>query len=180
MRGQILEASAAGGGLILGSDGARYTFSASDWRSPAPPTAGLEVDFVAAGTAAQEIYALPGASAWAGRPPRGAAAADEGSSVTLGVIGIGCLVLGFVVPVLPTIAAFILGLIGADSAKRHNNENGLLLSRIAWIGALILFLIGIFLLVFAASFAWPFIGVMMEYLQHAMRNEMGQRAVLLL
>ena len=46
--------------------------------------------------------------------------------MTLGIIGILCLALGFAIPILPTIAAFVLGLIGASSAKRHDNSTGLI------------------------------------------------------
>lgn len=178
MRGQILEAdTAAVSGLVLGSDGNRYTFERSNWKSPVPPAAGLEIDFVPGDMVAQEIYVLPGAASATNAPQR-QPVSEEGASVMLGLIGIGCLALGFIVPVLPTIAAFVLGLIGADSAKRHNNATGLLFSRIAWIGAIILFAVAIVLIVLAVSFAWPFFGMMMDYVHEAIREEMGQRALL--
>lgn len=70
------------------------------------------------------------------RPPEGG-----GNSVLLGILGLVFLLLGFVVPFVPTIVAFILGLVGADSGKRYKNTAGVVLSRIAWIGALVLFIV---------------------------------------
>lgn len=61
----------------------------------------------------------------------------------MGAIGCVCLVLGFVIPFIPTIAAFVLGVIGAGQAKAAGNDDtGLVLSRISWIGALTLLVIG--------------------------------------
>lgn len=177
MRGQILEADTAGGGLILGNDGNRYTFARSHWKSPVAPAAGREVDFVLQDMDAHDIYVLPGAASVA-PPAQRQPISEEGASVVLGVIGIGCLALGFIVPLLPTVAAFVIGLIGAVSAKRHNNETGLLLSRVAWVGGLILLVIVVVLIVLAVSFAWPFIGMMMEYVQQAIRSELAQTALL--
>src|SRR5262245_60224016 len=129
MQGQILEASAAKSGMILGDDGNRYTFTAADWRTADAPAAGVRVDFVPGeGGAAREIFPLPGA---APVPPAGTATAatltppstsypprpPANNSQLLGWIGIVCLVIGFILPIIiPTIAAMILGLIGADTA----------------------------------------------------------------
>ena len=177
MRGQILEANAAAGsGLILGNDGNRYTFARGDWKSPLAPAAGLDVDFVPTDMDAHDIYVLPGAVSMA-PPGQRQPISEEGASVVLGVIGIDCLALGFIVPLLPTIAALVIGLIGADSAKRHNNSTGLLLSRVAWVGALILLVIAVVIIVMAVTFAWPFIGMMMEYVQQAISNELAQTAL---
>ncbi|HHY48478.1 MAG TPA: hypothetical protein GYA10_01840, partial [Alphaproteobacteria bacterium] len=115
MRGQVLQAGPNGDGLILGADGNRYSFSREDWKGIPAPVAGDEVDFIAGDGRAGDIYPLPAPKAV---PAAVAAAQTEGSSVMLGTIGILCLVLGFVIPVLPTIVAFIVGLVGADSAKR--------------------------------------------------------------
>lgn len=176
MRGQILEADAAGGGLILGNDGNRYTFARSNWKSPVTPSTGLDVDFVPKDMDAQDIYVLPGMASTA-PPVQRQPVSEEGASVVLGVIAIGCLALGFIVPLLPTVAALVIGLIGADSAKRHNNSTGLLLSRVAWVGALILLVIAVVIIVMAVTFAWPFIGMMMEYVQQAISNELAQTAL---
>lgn len=171
MRGQILEVQASGGGTILGADGNRYGFARSDWRGPGEAHAGADVDFIAGSGTAADIFPLPGQShaAPSSSAPAGAVAStaprsSEGSSVALGTIGIVCLALGFVVPIIPTLAAFVLGLVGADSAKRHNNESGLILSRIAWIGALALTAIGILLVVTLAIFAWPLLELMFAYI----------------
>ncbi|MCZ6454019.1 MAG: hypothetical protein O6909_07245, partial [Alphaproteobacteria bacterium] len=57
MRGKILDFSDANRtGLIGGDDGNRYEFSAADWKSEVVVAAGLEVDFVADGSRAKEIY----------------------------------------------------------------------------------------------------------------------------
>ena len=98
--------------------------------------------------------------------------------MALGVIGILCLILGFVVPLLPTVAAFIVGLIGADSAKRHNNDTGLILSRISWIGALVFLVIGFILLMLAMMFAWPLLDLMWQIMLQIASDEQAQRAVL--
>jgi hypothetical protein len=188
MRGQVLQVDAAvGSGIILGSDGNRYSFNRSDWKGPSTPASGAEVDFISGDGVAQDIFPLPGssssASAYAASTARVAApprSQSEGSSVLLGVIGILCLVLGFVVPLIPTIAAFILGLIGADSAKRHNNESGLILSRISWIGAVILLVAGILLLVAMMLFAWPLLDVIWQYVMQVAREETAQSALLAL
>lgn len=193
MRGQILSFEAgSGAGLIGGEDGNRYSFGAGEWKGLTPPQPGDSVDFVAADGTATGIFPLPAggaSSAPAGNrsaaaPPASgnpAPSRSEGSSVALGIVGIACLVLGFVIPVLPTIAAFILGLVGADSAKRHGNDTGLVLSRISWIGALALLIIGAALLVFAMAFAWPLLDMMWQMLLQAANEEaQNQRAVLFL
>lgn len=169
MRGQILQTETSGGGTIAGSDGNRYTFARSDWKGPSEPLAGAEIDFIAGQGTAGEIFPLPGRAGLGGTSYSTAASSasaatataqkSEGSSVLLGWLGIACLVISFVIPVLPLVVAFILGLIGASSAKRYNNENGLTLSRIAWIGALVLFVVGVLVVVALLIFAWPLIYV---------------------
>ena len=61
----------------------------------------------------------------------------------LGIIGVVCLVVGFVIPLIPTIAAFVLGVIGAGQAQAERDDTALLLSRVAWIGALVMLVIGV-------------------------------------
>lgn len=96
----------------------------------------------------------------------------------LGAIGILCLVLGFVVPVLPTLAALILGLVGADSAKRHGTGTGLVLSRIAWIGAAVLLAIGLGPLIAALLFAWPMLDSFWQYVMSVANEQAGRTALL--
>jgi hypothetical protein len=180
MRGQVLQAEAAGG-VLLGSDGNRYTFETGDWKGPAAPAAGTEVDFITDGSAARDIFPVPGrgpgnGTGWSGaqRAASGAGGgagqpAPGGSSVVLGSSGIVCLLLGVLFPiVVPTIVALILGLIGADSGKRHSNDTGLLLSRIAWIGAAVLIVLGIVTLILIMIFAWPLLALGLEILAQIM------------
>lgn len=187
MQGQILEATAAKSGTILGDDGARYGFAADDWRVADFPAAGMRVDFVPGeGSTAREIFPLPGAPrpgpSPGAVPPQGAPQpvyapqVPQNNSQLLGWIGIACLIVGFVVPIiLPTIAALILGLIGADSAKRHGDSTGLVLSRIAWIGALAAFAVGLLVLLFAFAFVWPFFATVFSAVMEAegVRNSIG-------
>lgn len=70
----------------------------------------------------------------------------------LGGIAIGCLALGFVIPLLPTIAALVLGLIGARRAREEGDETGVVLSRIGWIGAVVLLELGVVLVLGAILF----------------------------
>jgi len=132
MRGTIL-GSHDGRGVLLAADERRLEFPLSEWRSPATPVAGQVVDFVEEGGQARAVFLVPGAAA-AGRSHTG--------SFVLGAIALGCLALGFIIPLLPTIAAFVLGVIGASQAQAEHDETALLMSRIAWIGALVLLLIG--------------------------------------
>ena len=154
MQGQILQVD-TDGGLILGDDGSRYGFSAADWKPPLPALSGIRVDFMVAEGAAREIFPLGRTAAAAAAAPVGSV--GEGNSVLLGALGIVCLVLSFVIPVLPVIPAFILGLVGASSAKRYGNATGLTLSRIAWIGAVVLAVLGVLLIIWGVAFAWPFL-----------------------
>ena len=158
MRGQVLETSAAGG-HILGEDGQRYKFMGTDWKSAGGGEAGTPVDFVAVGERATQVFAVRSSGGgWeaAARPTGG------DSSVLLGWLGIACLVLSFAIPVLPLAGAFLFGLIGASSAKARGNATGLLLSRIAWIGAAVLTVIGLVLIIWFAAYAWPFFEVMWQ------------------
>jgi hypothetical protein len=71
MKGKVLGYDAATGtGVINGDDGNRYKFSISDNKSPAPPKAGDEVDYVADAGVAKEIFVV--AAAAPPPPPPGA------------------------------------------------------------------------------------------------------------
>jgi len=167
MQGQILQVGGTdGGGLILGEDGNRYAFSRAEWKVASPPVAGMTVDYLASGDFAREIYPVPGMGV---TPQAGSAApaASQGNASLLAGLGILCLALRFIIPLLPTIAAFILGLIGADSAKRYGDHNALILSRIAWIGALIVLIIGAILVAMGLGFLVSF---MHAVFQEFMRN----------
>lgn len=141
MRGTILGVH-GGRGVLIGPNQERLEFPLSEWRSPGTLAPGQIVDFVEANGEAQGVFAVPGAAA------AGAASAGSTSNATvMGAIGCVCLVLGFVIPFIPTIAAFVLGVIGAGQAKAAGNDDtGLVLSRISWIGALTLLVIGTLLM----------------------------------
>lgn len=134
MRGTILGMHDGRGVLLAGEQ--RLEFPMSEWRSAGAPTAGQIVDFVEEGGQARAVFVVPGAVS-------AAAPGRYSGSFVLGAIGVGCLVLGFVIPLLPTIAAFVLGAIGASQAHAERDDTALLLSRIAWIGALVLLSIGV-------------------------------------
>jgi hypothetical protein len=103
------------------------------------------------GRAASVYPIAPGAS-----PPMPAARAS--SSFVLGATGVGCLALGFIIPFIPTLAALILGVIGAGRAQEERDANALVLSRIAWIGALVLFGIGLIGILILITFFGALIG----------------------
>lgn len=131
MRGTILGVH-DGRGVLLGPSEQRLEFPLSEWRSAGSPVPGQVVDFVEDGGQARSVFAVPGASL----------ARPHSTAMVLGGIGIACLLLGFIIPLIPTIAAFVLGLIGAGQAQAEGDETALLLSRISWIGALVLLAIG--------------------------------------
>jgi hypothetical protein len=132
MRGTILGVH-DGRGFLLGPSDQRLEFPLSEWRSAGTPVAGQAVDFVEEGGQARGVFAVPGLTN-TGR---------QSGSMVLGSIGVGCLALGFIIPLIPTIAAFVLGVIGAAQARTEQDETALLLSRIAWIGALVVLVIGV-------------------------------------
>lgn len=183
MQGQILQVDAGRTGLILGDDGSRYRFTDSDWKGLEEPAPGRHVDFIAADGQATEVFPLPAqdGAPWPPPPPvppvppRGS---DAGSSVLLGLLGIACLVLGFVIPILPTIAAFVLGLVGADNAKRHDNGPGLILSRVAWVGALVLLVAAVALIAWVANFAWPYLEELLGHLWRNISEDAARQVVL--
>jgi len=131
MRGTILGVH-DGRGVLLGPGEQRLEFPLSEWRSAGAPIAGQVVDFVEEGGQARSVFAVPGASM----------ASPQSTALVLGWVGVGCLVLGFLIPLIPTIIAFVLGVIGAGQARAEGNDTALLLSRISWIGALVLLIIG--------------------------------------
>lgn len=142
MRGTILGVHGTTGVLVT-DDHRRFDFPLSLWRSPGTPAAGQIVDFVEEGGQARAVFAVPGAVY---------ASVGQTTSFVLGAIALGCLALGFIVPVLPTIAAFVLGMIGAQQARTEHDANALLMSRIAWIGALALMVIGALILLTVFGF----------------------------
>ncbi|MGQ0531371.1 MAG: hypothetical protein ACT4OF_01600, partial [Caulobacteraceae bacterium] len=142
MRGVILGVH-AGRGVLLGDGERRLEFPLSEWRSAATPVAGQIVDFVEEGGQARSVFVVPGLSS---------IGAPQSSSMVLGIVAVGCLALGFIIPLIPTIAAFVLGVIGAGQAQQQHDETALLLSRIAWIGALALLIIGVLLVLAILAF----------------------------
>lgn len=121
-------------GVLLAADDRRLEFPLSEWRSLGSPSAGQVVDFVDDGGQARSVFAVPGAPS---------VATPHSQAMTLGIIGVVCLVVGFVIPFIPTIAAFVLGVIGAAQARAQHDDQALVLTRISWIGAAVLLTIGI-------------------------------------
>lgn len=70
----------------------------------------------------------------------------------LGIIGVICLVFGFVVPLIPTIAAFVVGVIAAGQAQQERDDTSLLLARISWIGAIVMLGLGLLLVLSIIAF----------------------------
>ena len=147
MRGTILGIHGTTG-VLVGDDQRRYDFPLSEWRSAGTPVAGQIVDFVEDNGQARAVFGVPGAGFRAG--------GGHSNSFVLSAIALACLLLGFIVPVLPTIAAFVLGVVASGQAQAERDENALLMARIAWIGALVM--IGLGVLIMLAVFA--FIGTM--------------------
>ncbi len=57
MKGMVLNFDSVNKtGVISADDGARFTFSFNDWKSPNMPVTGVRIDFVGTGGVAQEIY----------------------------------------------------------------------------------------------------------------------------
>jgi hypothetical protein len=83
-------------------------------------------------------------------------APESSTSFTLGIIGLCCLALGFIIPVLPTAVAFVVGVVGASPARRDRANTGLILSRISWIAALVLLLLATLAIVVAFVFMSQF------------------------
>lgn len=137
MRGTIL-GQHDGRGVLLSADDRRLEFPIAEWRSAGAPVAGQIVDFVEENGQARAVFAVPG-GAQAGPAP----VPTNSGAFVLGASSVGCLLLGFIIPLLPTIAAFILGVLGAGQAIQERNDTALILSRIGWIGALVLLVTGV-------------------------------------
>lgn len=135
MRGTILGVH-DGRGILLGVNDQRLEFPLSEWRSAGTPVAGQAVDYLEDGGQARAVFAVPGAAG---------ATAPASSSMILAGIAVGCLALGFIIPIVPTIIAFVLGVIAAAQARPEREETALLLARIAWIGALVMLCLGLLL-----------------------------------
>jgi len=136
MRGQILGVH-DGRGVLLSLDDRRLEFPLSEWRSAGAPAAGLAVDFVEEDGQARAVFAVPHPD-----DVRPSSHRPRSSSFVLGAISVGCLALGFFIPLLPMIAGFLIGVIGAGRAKEEGDETGLLLSRIGWIGSISFLIVG--------------------------------------
>ncbi len=138
MRGTVLGVS-DGRGVLISTDERRLDFPLSEWRSPGVPSAGQSVDFAEEGGQVRAVFLVPGAGGQG-------VSASSSSAFVLSIIALGCLVLGLVVPFVPTVAALVLGLIGANQARGEGNDNALLMARIAWIGATVLLIVGFLML----------------------------------
>ena len=76
MKGQILDFSVQKNeGAISGVDGARYSFSGSEWKADVQPSRGMSVDFDAQGGSATAIYLALGQSSSGSRGNKSKAAA---------------------------------------------------------------------------------------------------------
>lgn len=143
MRGTILGVH-DGRGVLLGDGERRLEFPLTEWRSGGQPYPGQVVDFVEEGGQARAVFAVPGASTSFSTPQSG--------SRVLGIIGVVCLAAGFVVPLLPTIVAFVLGVIAAGQAQQERDDTSLLLARISWIGAVVLLGLGLLAVLLVLAF----------------------------
>ncbi|ANP47024.1 hypothetical protein [Candidatus Viadribacter manganicus] len=130
MRGTILGVH-DNRGVLIGEGELRFDFPLTEWRSGGAPYAGQIVDYVEEDGQARAVFAVPGVGASSFNAP-------ASSSRVLGIIGVICLVLSFVIPLIPTIAAFVLGVIGAGQAQQERDDTSLLLARISWIGAVVM------------------------------------------
>ena len=101
MRGTILGVH-GGRGVLIGPNQERLEFPLSEWRSPGTPAPGQIVDFVETNGEAQGVFAVPGAAS------ASSGVGTTSNATVMGAIGCVCLVLGFLIPFIPTIAAFVL------------------------------------------------------------------------
>lgn len=143
MRGTILGVH-DGRGVLLGDAERRLEFPLTEWRSGGTPYPGQIVDYVEEGGQARAVFAVPGLSSNFSAPQSGAR--------VISIIGIVCLALGFVIPLVPTLAAFVLGVIGANRARDEHDETSLLLSRISWIGAVVMLGFGVLIALTVLAF----------------------------
>lgn len=144
MRGTILGVH-DGRGVLLGEGDRRFEFPLTEWRSSGTPYAGQVVDYVEEGGQARAVFAVPGLS--------GAnMIAPQSSSRVMGIIGVICLVVSFMIPVIPTIVAFVLGVIAAGQAQQERDDTALLLARISWIGAVVMLGLGVLIVLSIIAF----------------------------
>jgi hypothetical protein len=147
MRGTILGIH-DGRGVLLGEAERRLEFPLTEWRSGGSPYPGQIVDYLEEGGQARAVFAVPGM----GPNFSGGVSAPQSSSRVLGIIGIVCLVVSFIVPLIPTIAAFVLGVIAAGQAQQERDDTSLLLARISWIGAVVMLSLGVLILLSVLAF----------------------------
>ncbi len=137
MRGTILGLH-DGRGVLLGESDRRLEFPLTEWRSSGAPYAGQVVDYIEEGAQARAVFAVPGMGP--------SYSTQQSSSRVLGIIGVICLVVSFVIPFIPTIAAFVLGVIAAGQAQQERDDTSLLLARISWIGAAVMLVLGVLII----------------------------------
>jgi hypothetical protein len=145
MRGTILGIH-DGRGVLLGEGERRLEFPLTEWRSGGSPYPGQIVDYLEEGGQARAVFAVPGMGSAANF------SAPQSSSRVLGIIGVICLVVSFVVPLIPTIAAFVLGVIAAGQAQQERDDTSLLLARISWIGAVVMLGLGLLIVLSVIAF----------------------------
>lgn len=144
MRGTILGVH-DGRGVLLGEGDRRFEFPLTEWRSSGTPYAGQVVDYVEEGGQARAVFAVPGLGA-------ASIIAPQSSSRVMGIIGVICLVVSFMIPVIPTIVAFVLGVIAAGQAQQERDDTALLLARISWIGAVVMLGLGVLIVLSIIAF----------------------------
>ena len=144
MRGTILGVH-DGRGVLLGEGDRRFEFPLTEWRSSGAPYAGQIVDYLEENGQARAVFAVPGLGSASFSTPQ------SGSRV-LGIIGVICLVVSFLIPVVPTIAAFVLGVIAAGQAQQERDDTALLLARISWIGAVVMLGLGVLIVLSIIAF----------------------------
>lgn len=147
MRGTILGIH-DGRGVLLGEADRRLEFPLTEWRSGGSPYAGQIVDYLEEGGQARAVFAVPGM----GAAPSFSGGTPQSGSRVLGIIGVICLVVSFVIPLIPTIAAFVLGVIAAGQAQQERDDTSLLLGRIAWIGAVVMLGLGVLIMLSVLAF----------------------------
>lgn len=146
MRGTILGIH-DGRGVLLGDGERRLEFPLTEWRSGGSPYPGQIVDFIEEAGQARAVFAVPSASAQSFGVP-----GPSSNARVLGIIGVICLVVSFVIPLIPTIVAFVLGVIGAGQAQQDRDDTALLLSRISWIGAVVMLGLGLLIVLSILAF----------------------------
>ena len=129
MKGRILDYSVQDNlGIISGTDGNRYRFAGSEWRSTGVPSAGETVDFEADGPDAIAVYPDSVSTGPAGSKSKVAAGV---LAILLGGLGIHKFYLGYTAQGLILLALLIVGFI----------------LLFVFIGAFLLFAIGVICLI---------------------------------